>query len=312
MYHDKHILDSDSLFLIDPLTREISNATLDAKSVIQFDHNSERFTFEIPRYIEGHDMSTCNSVQVHYLNISSDKKDQNTGVYDIDDLHVSDDEKSVICTWLISRNATKYVGSLVFLLRFACVVEEDVQYLWHTTLYKDISVLSGLCCSEPIPEKYPDILDQFSANINDLRREIENINIKTDPTLSIPGAAADSKIVGERFTEMIRQIEDMDLPDITSEDDGKILGVVGGKWVVTNPTKELPEATSANNGKILKVVNGKWAIVEQDKDVPIVSGVDNGKIMQVVDGAWNAVSLANSTVKTYIDEYIAAALGGDY
>ena len=45
---------------------------------------------------------------------------------------------------------------------------------------------------------------------------------------------------------------------------------------------------------------------------PIVSEADNNKIMQIVNGAWAAVPVADSSVKTYVDEYIGSALEGDY
>lgn len=55
-------------------------------------------------------------------------------------------------------------------------------------------------------------------------------------------------------------------------------------------------------------------IMEQAQDIvlPSVSTADNGKIMEVVNGKWVKVALADSSVKTYIDEYIAEALEGDY
>lgn len=46
--------------------------------------------------------------------------------------------------------------------------------------------------------------------------------------------------------------------------------------------------------------------------LPTVSQSDNGKILQVVKGDWAIVKLEDSYVKTYIDNYIASALGGDY
>lgn len=46
--------------------------------------------------------------------------------------------------------------------------------------------------------------------------------------------------------------------------------------------------------------------------LPAVSSADNGKILQVVDGAWVAVAVADSAVKTYVDDYISSALEGDY
>lgn len=46
--------------------------------------------------------------------------------------------------------------------------------------------------------------------------------------------------------------------------------------------------------------------------MPEVTEEDNGKILQVVNGVWGIVALADSAVKTYVDDYISAALGGDY
>ena len=46
--------------------------------------------------------------------------------------------------------------------------------------------------------------------------------------------------------------------------------------------------------------------------LPLVVESDSGKLLQVVDNKWTPVSVADSAVKTYIDEYINEALGGDY
>ena len=100
---------------------------------MQFDHNSEVFTFELPRYIEGHDMMQCNRVEVHYLNIDSMTKQENEGIYLVDDLTVNaDDDTKITCSWLISQNATQLVGSLNFLLRFICLTEDVIDYVWNT------------------------------------------------------------------------------------------------------------------------------------------------------------------------------------
>jgi hypothetical protein len=46
--------------------------------------------------------------------------------------------------------------------------------------------------------------------------------------------------------------------------------------------------------------------------MPKVEAADSGKMLQVVDGVWQLVSVADSSIKTYIDDYINEALGGDY
>ena len=167
MAHEHIVTDSDKHFIIDPATREITNAQSEKKIIMQYDHDSERFSFEIPRYVEGHDMLVCNKVEVHYANSSSGGKQQNTGVYVIEDFDVSaDDETKVVGTWLISENATMYAGALNFLILFACVDEEDVVvYRWHTNINKTVSVVPGMNNSESVTESLPDIVETWKDDI---------------------------------------------------------------------------------------------------------------------------------------------------
>lgn len=46
--------------------------------------------------------------------------------------------------------------------------------------------------------------------------------------------------------------------------------------------------------------------------LPEVTADDDNKILQVVNGSWAVVALADSAVKTYVDDYINQALGGEY
>lgn len=87
----------------------------------------------------------------------------------------------------------------------------------------------------------------------------------------------------------------------------KIIGVTVG--TPTSPRK------MGDVLKPVKTVNGKEPDNEGNvkiEGIPNVTSDDNGKIMQVVNGALVALELADSSVKTYIDDYISSALGGDY
>jgi hypothetical protein len=167
MEHLHNVYDTDTYFLIDPVTRVIKNHSPRKTTLMQNDHNSERFTFELPRYIEQHDMSLCNQVEVHYLNSSfADKATFHKGLYTVTDLDVSkDDPEKVVCSWLISQNATQLVGKLSFRLRFKCVEDGVITYAWHTAINADISVSDGINADETFEMDYVDIIEQWKEAI---------------------------------------------------------------------------------------------------------------------------------------------------
>lgn len=165
MAHRHSVYDTDNHFVIDPVTRNIKNTG--SKIVItQYDHNSERFTFEIPRYVEEHDMSVCNRVEVHYININASTREQVAGVYEIEDLQLSPyDDDVVICSWLISQNSTLHVGPLNFILRYACLTDNEIDYLWSTAIHSGITVSPAIYNSDVVIEQYADVLEQWERRV---------------------------------------------------------------------------------------------------------------------------------------------------
>lgn len=162
MAHAHIVSDSDNHFIIDPISRQISNNS--RKTIlIKTDHNSEQFTFELPRYVEGHDMSLSNKVEVHFLNINSKTRQTNPGIYNVVDFDVdAEDNTKVIGTWLVSREATKYPGSLNFVIRFSCLDDDNVEYYsWNTAIYTGITIADTIENTETIVEDYVDIFRQW-------------------------------------------------------------------------------------------------------------------------------------------------------
>ncbi len=131
-------IDSDTHFTINPITRAITNVSQKKTTLIQGDHNSEVFTFVVPRFIEGHDMSSTDLIQVHFNNIDVKTKEQSQGVSPIGSRLIRDDE--IEFRWLIPQAATKYVGSLNFLIRFACIRNGNYSYIWNTAINKSFSI----------------------------------------------------------------------------------------------------------------------------------------------------------------------------
>ena len=169
MPHSHQIYDSDKHFVIDPITRNITNNSSKI-TIMQYDHNSERFTFEIPRVIEGHDMSLSDVVRVHFINIGSIKTNTNSGVYEVDDVVVSsDDPDTITFSWLISGASTKHNGSLNFAIRFYCLSDEsEIEYSWGTNIYSGINVANSLDNSETIVEDYVDVLEKWKQDTIDI------------------------------------------------------------------------------------------------------------------------------------------------
>lgn len=162
--HIHSIYDADKHFIIDPITRVIT-ALSEKLTLIVNDHNSERYTFEIPRYIEGHDMSLCNKVEIHYDNISKDKRTTNHDFYTVTDMKVSeDDETIVVFSWLISESATQFVGKLQFSIHFECISDEAIrEYAWNTYYFKDVKISDGVNNTEHVLVEHSDFVNRMET-----------------------------------------------------------------------------------------------------------------------------------------------------
>lgn len=160
-----NVNDTDPSFVVDALTREITT-TSQKKVLMQGDHNSERFTFEMPRYVENHDMSLCNVVQIYYLNVDGKTKKSETGIYTVDDFQVMKFIGDRISfSWLISSNATMHAGNLSFMVRFACMKGTEIDYAWNTSVYDDIYIVESLDSAEIFETKYIDIIQQWKDSV---------------------------------------------------------------------------------------------------------------------------------------------------
>ena len=193
MSHIHNVYDSDNKFIVDGISRVIKNASTSKTTVMQFDHNSEVFTFEIPRYTEGHDMTACNRVEVHYLNIDSITKQENSGIYLVEDLTINtDDENKLTCSWVISQNATGLVGALNFLLRFICLTDDVIDYVWNTSIYTGIYVSKGIYNSDIVAEQYIDTIKAWENRLAVVENSIGSSGIS--PTIKVTAITGGNKV----------------------------------------------------------------------------------------------------------------------
>ncbi|MBE6661619.1 MAG: hypothetical protein E7605_09505 [Ruminococcaceae bacterium] len=133
--------------------------------------------------------------------------------------------------------------------------------------------------------------------------------------------------LGEQLDARVAVLEQQRgaLPAVGESDEGKLLTVVDGIWqaaeapsggfdiVVDTELSETSENPVQNKVITQVIVEAGAAMEEISKALPPnVTEDDNDKMLQVVDGVWTVVSVADSSIKTYIDDYINEALGGDY
>lgn len=206
------VVDSDAHFIIDLITRKVISNT-DKSDLVQFDHNSERITFECPRYIEGHDMLNCNKVIINYLD------DTLPGVYEVDDLKMKDSDTTMF-SWLISSNATQKVGKIFFAITFMCVqTNGDVTYRWNTAINEGLKVIEGMNQNSTIVYDNVDILEQWKQQLfGTSDGEISKIQEATNKMLeSIPSDYSDLDAQVKTNTTNIGQIKE-DLKNVAVTD----------------------------------------------------------------------------------------------
>lgn len=202
-HNDKtSVVDADSHFIIDPVTRTIQNDG--EKNLVQFDHNSERRTFECPRFVEGHDMLNCNRVIVNYLD------NDLPGVYEVDDLTMKD-TNTVMFSWLISSNATQKTGNIFFAITFMCVqTNGDVTYRWNTAINQGLKVIEGMNQNSTIVYDNVDILEQWKQQLfGTSDGEISKIQEATNECLKqIPSDYSDLNTKVDKNTTSISELKE--------------------------------------------------------------------------------------------------------
>ena len=239
MAHLHPVYDTDPHFLVDSTSRIISYSSKEKLLLVQGDHNCQRYTFEMPRYIDGHDMKLCDRVEVHYTNIDSrNERGKSYGLYKVTDMQIStNDENVLVFSWLISRLATVYAGVTNFTIRFSCTTNGEIDYVWSTGVYTSVVIASTIDNEE-------NVIGQYYENLipENIREGVE-----------IGG------VEGTLKADFIYQDKDITLTnegtvEVTA-DDGKLLSK---EW--------FRSADYFNKDGFVRVqrTNGKWNFIDKD------------------------------------------------
>lgn len=164
-----NVYDTDARFVIDPVSGDIENKSLKT-TIARYSHNSEVFTFEIPRNI-GHDPVECNLIEIHYLNINArNKTETSEGIYKVNDIcECSEDSNKAVFTWKIDGSATAFAGTLSFSIHFKCIDSEGkCLYRFPIKTYSKITVTDAIDNSGVVMEDNQDIIAEWEARISAL------------------------------------------------------------------------------------------------------------------------------------------------
>ena len=300
MSHLHNVYDSDNKFIIDGISRAIKNASTSKTTVMQFDHNSEVFTFELPRYIEGHDMMLCDRIEVHYLNIDTATKEEKEGIYLIDDLTVStDDENKLTCSWVISQNATGLVGSLNFLLRFICLTDDVIDYVWNTAIHSGIYVSKGIYNSDIVAEQYIDTIKAWENRLKVVENSIGSSGIS--PTIKVTAITGGNKVEitdanGTKIFNVMHGINGTNGKDGANGLDGKdgANGLNGTNGVDgVSPTLSVAEITGGHRVTITDVNGTQTFDVMDGQDgqngADGTSGVTEDRVLELINAQLGVV-----------------------
>jgi hypothetical protein len=185
---EHEVKDKDLRFIIDPDTMVISCAG-EVKALKCGDHRAEKYTFEMPRTIEGHDMSLCNKVEIHFNNVKYDKETRETTTNksfdEVQDFGISEaDEDTVEFVWFVSGDATQLDGTLAFCIRFACMNGDKIEYQKFTEIYESIPVGATIWNTEAVAKEYADVLEAWRQEIIAMTVTDANITAKVNEALA--------------------------------------------------------------------------------------------------------------------------------
>lgn len=286
--HAHDIVDTDPRFTIDPKTKKISAGTTNLV-LAQRAKNSERLTFYVPdKVVEGHDLTLCNDVQIHFENIDEKTGRKSFGPYKVEDLKVEEDAATL--SWLVDEDATRYAGALIFSIHFACIGEDgSIVYDFPTLTYTELTVGATIWNSQTIVEEYPDIIRDFEQRIGALEKagtispeQIQGaVNNYLDENPVTSGATAEQAAQIEANTAAIAELKENG-SGATAE---QLAQITANKEAIADIQDPIVSGTTAISGNTYTITMPRESgavdtlVVEFDGNGYVSKLTENGRVI---------------------------------
>lgn len=282
---------------------------------VQSDKNAERIKFSCPKIVgDNLDLSKF-SVRINFENVSS--VDFNVSIKDqyiCDDVAV--DGENVTFSWLIGRNAARYMGTVRFIV---CAVKTDsdsnISVEWNTAI-AEVPVLEGIEIDQPqIGQEEKDVINQLleltkntSAeavqNVNSAKeqaiKDIQSVS-QPDTTLTIEGGLAEAKATGEAIGSLKEDLDGLESETKNIFNPRWLLNATG--WTrngnsYTGTAGNLGNAYKENNYPISFEPNTKYTISLNAKNDGAVTTDGYGIQFEFyyTDGNVGTLSLLNNSI----------------
>ena len=321
---DVNLLSEESdICTIDAKTRIIFVPSTIVVGGVQSDKNAERIKFSCPKIVgDNLDLSKF-SVRINFENVSS--VDFNVSIKDqyiCDDVAV--DGENVTFSWLIGRNAARYMGTVRFIV---CAVKTDsdsnISVEWNTAI-SEVPVLEGIEIDQPqIGQEEKDVINQLleltkntSAeavqNVNSAKeqaiKDIQSVS-QPDTTLTIEGGLAEAKATGEAIGSLKEDIDNLSIVKISENKCTNQNEVYNStiylpvyleknkSYIIYNPTSELLKGCAINvvdnseKDNILIAVKATGWVLPNPKD-------KTQSFLSIVDNGWYEIRLSYQSVFT--------------
>ncbi len=152
--------EEEELFVIDSELRTITIPSNIQNVGVESDSDVRRLCFQMPKQYGEVDLSAFD-VRVNYLNANKEGD-----VYVVTDKEVSGDHMTF--SWLLSRNAMAYKGTIRFIVCLKKTDDEGVTQQEFNTTIAQLTVLEGLETTEKMIQENKDLIEAILKQLDDV------------------------------------------------------------------------------------------------------------------------------------------------